>query len=237
MFMFDALIAAVRAYNPTPPQEQAPAADAPPPVARSTRLLTLVHKLIDYGKDLLTNLQQHRPNAATRDLAWNFGTLNVALIIARITRGLRMAIAFQDRIVYSAERLDRPPTDAVTIRSPGPRPPSRPAIRPEDDDASLLSRIPTAEEIAAQIRRRPIGAVLADLCRDLGIVPTHKLWKEIDAIVRLEGRSHQRLLREFFTTARLVAFFPPDTAFPDPAPLPAFATAPCVLPATGTHPP
>jgi hypothetical protein len=33
------------------------------------------------------------------------------------------------------------------------------------------ARLPTEKEIAAEVRRRPVGAVIADICRDLGIMP------------------------------------------------------------------
>jgi hypothetical protein len=39
--------------------------------------------------------------------------------------------------------------------------------------------MPTAEQIAAEVRRRPIGAVIADICRDLRILPSHPLWRDI----------------------------------------------------------
>ena len=34
-----------------------------------------------------------------------------------------------------------------------------------------LARLPTEAEIAAEVRRRPVGAVIVDICRDLGIRP------------------------------------------------------------------
>jgi hypothetical protein len=38
------------------------------------------------------------------------------------------------------------------------------------------------------VRRRPVGAVIADICRDLGILPSHPLWRELsEAIIRLGG--------------------------------------------------
>jgi hypothetical protein len=45
--------------------------------------------------------------------------------------------------------------------------------------------MPTPE----QIRRRPIGEMIADICRDLGVVPAHPLWRELQtAIIRENGR-------------------------------------------------
>ena len=53
--------------------------------------------------------------------------------------------------------------------------------------AELLSVLPSAEEIAAQVRTRSIGLVIADICRDLGLRPgmvDGALWRELrDALV------------------------------------------------------
>ena len=50
------------------------------------------------------------------------------------------------------------------------------AARPEPQRADptedpRLARLPTEEEIAEAVRRRPIGAVIVDICCDLGIAP------------------------------------------------------------------
>ena len=37
--------------------------------------------------------------------------------------------------------------------------------------ALILARFPTPEEIAIEVRHRAIGAVLVDICLDLGIMP------------------------------------------------------------------
>jgi len=51
-----------------------------------------------------------------------------------------------------------------------------------------LPDLPTAEQIAAAVRGRPIGAVIADICRDLGISPQHPLWRALQlAIIRYSG--------------------------------------------------
>jgi hypothetical protein len=55
--------------------------------------------------------------------------------------------------------------------------------------------MPTAEDIAAALRNRPAGAVIADICRDLGIVPAHPLWREIMAVVCEFGGNFVRLFR------------------------------------------
>ena len=66
-------------------------------------------------------------------------------------------------------------------------PPSRPPPHADEPDAGLV-RLPTAAQIAAEVRRRPAGAVIADICRDLGILPCHPLWRELSPlIIRHDG--------------------------------------------------
>ncbi len=103
-----------------------------------------------------------------------------------------------DRLHRNATRLDAPPRPArpgLALHSRGraaapPEPRRRANPRhTDDDDNALLAHMPTPEQIAAEIRRRPIGEVIADICWDLGIVPAHPLWRELqDAIIREGGR-------------------------------------------------
>ena len=53
--------------------------------------------------------------------------------------------------------------------------------------ASDPTHLPTPEQIAAEIRRKRVGAVIADICRDLGIVPNHPLWRDLNLAVILNG--------------------------------------------------
>jgi hypothetical protein len=46
-----------------------------------------------------------------------------------------------------------------------------------------------------------VGAVIADICRDLGIVPAHPLWQEVMMVVSEHGGSFVKLLKD--TLARL----------------------------------
>jgi hypothetical protein len=90
--------------------------------------------------------------------------------------------------------------------------------------------LPTPAQIAAEVRRRPIGAVIADICRDLGILPSHPLWRELQhAIIRYDG-SLANLVEDFLDRA----FQRPAPAWPfTPLPAPALQSP---APA-GTGPP
>ena len=61
--------------------------------------------------------------------------------------------------------------------------------------------MPTPEQIAAAVRRRPIGAVIADICRDLGILPNHPLWRELQVVIIREGGNFAVLVKDIITQA------------------------------------
>jgi hypothetical protein len=177
----------------------------PPGEARETRvgrLLALVRKLIDYGRELGATL--HGRDPATR--ARHFGTSDIALILARITQGLHRARSLEERLVNNATRLNAPPRPRT---APAPRKPHT-AIQPTDTAAApdaLVPRLdpgiclPTPEQIAAEVRRRPIGAVIADICRDLGIMPNHPLWRELSEVIIREGGNFAVLVKDIITQA------------------------------------
>jgi hypothetical protein len=149
-------------------------APADPKPSHAGRLLGLVRRLIDYGRQLATTLRTNRPPFSAGD---------IALLLARITRGLLRAEALEARVIRHTARLDAEPAPP---RAPSHRrsPPARAADAVSPPEVCL----PTSEQIAAEVRRRPIGAVIADICRDLGITPSHPLWPEVrDLITRYCG--------------------------------------------------
>ena len=78
----------------------------------------------------------------------------------------------------------------------------------------------TPEQIAAAVRRRPIGAVIADICRDLGILPSHPLWPELSKAVVRHGGSLVTLLKDILTQATHGFAQHWAAAWPLPAPFP-----------------
>jgi hypothetical protein len=125
------------------------------------------------------------------------------LILARIGRGLLRAAALEARLHRNAARLDAPPRphapsarplSASTEATPQPPAPRRRFDPRSADDDTLLAHTPTPEQIAAEIRRRPIGEVFADICRDLGIVPAHPLWTELARTIMREGGRYAALI-------------------------------------------
>jgi hypothetical protein len=171
---------------PTPDPPSAPAADPAPRPSRAGRVLGLLRKLIDYGQDLARSVQQRAAAGTLLTIALHFGTLDAGVILARITRGLRLANALEARLIIRPVRLDARPAPAgpAAVRAPpeGAETPVRRAVK-----RPALPDIPTAEQIAAALRHRPAAAVIADICRDFGIVPAHPLWGEVMSVLSEHG--------------------------------------------------
>ena len=69
-------------------------------------------------------------------------------------------------------------------------------MRPSGETDPRLAPLPTPEQIAAEVRRRPVGAVIADICRDLGILPSHPLFGELSSAIIGYGGSLARLFTD-----------------------------------------
>ena len=177
----------------TDPDQPAPTADA---TTRTGRLLGVLRALILRGKQLAATLQQRTAATNLADIARKFGTSDIARIIISITRGLHLALALEARVVSRPIREPAVPTEAEW--TPSRREP-RPTISADQTDDEIDPRIavmPTPENIAAEIRRRPAGAVIADICRLLGIVPADPLWREISLVVMENGGSFLKLFNQ-----------------------------------------
>jgi hypothetical protein len=183
-----------------------PSQDGPEPQptpSRSAHLRSLVQALIAFASTLVDNLAAPAHPNADAAIARRFGTTNLALITARITRGLLMAMALNRRLARVAQQLDKPAAQNTSVRAIAlstkpaqPRAPRPPAPQPDADDAALLARLPTAEEIAGQIRHRPIGRVIEDICRDLGILPSDPLWQQLQLPIIINGGNLVRLFKQ-----------------------------------------
>jgi hypothetical protein len=194
-------------------QDTRPAGDPP----SSTRFLRrLLRKLVHHARQLVATLKQDPPPDQLDAITRGFGTRDVNLIVARIVRGVRLAFALDERLARNAVRLDNPSPPRLAAASPpdlAAAPPPRPravppagqaagqsaanrAARRAADDAALLAHLPTPEEIAAQIRRRPIGAIIIDICNDLGIAADHPLWADLTLVVAYHRGSCLRMMND-----------------------------------------
>jgi hypothetical protein len=140
----------------------------------------LIFSLIDYGKHLADTLQQRAVAPGFARFAKPFGSADLAVILARITNGLRRAVALEARLARRAARgrdLVPAPIDRPATRGPrAARQPARPDARSEPRRAAVmedprLARLLTEEEIAAEVLRRPIGAVIAASARTSASCP------------------------------------------------------------------
>jgi len=215
-----------RAVGPAQAPAQAPATSFGYAQSHAARVLSLLRKLIDYGQDLARTVRERTAAGALLTIAVHFGTRDFALILARITRGLRLANALEAKLL---SRPVRPDSDPAPIRMPGERAGAagrRAVPRPG------LPDVPTAEEIAAALRGRPAAAVIADICRDLGIVPSHPLWREVMMVLAEHGSGIGKLFKDTMDrvhgrfTASAAADVEPWPALPGSYPVAARGTGP-----------
>ena len=203
-----------------------PVDNAAPAHSHTARVLSLLRKLITFGQDLARTVQQRTAAGALLTVALQFGTRDFALILARITRALRLANALEARLLSRPARPDAEPAPyrASADRAAGT---ARRAVR-----RPALPDVPTAEEIAAALRGRPAAAVIADICRDLGIVPAHPLWREVMMVLAEHGSGIGKLFKDTMDrvhgrfTASAAADVEPWPALPGSYPVAARGTGP-----------
>jgi hypothetical protein len=205
------------------------------------RVLRLVRRLIDYGRQIAATAQARAAAPDFARFAWPFGTADLAAILARITGGLRRAAALAASLSLRAARgqdLAVTPTRLPAAHTPrAARQSASPdaAAEPQPADPAQdprLALMPTEAEIAAEMRRRPVGAVIADICHDFCIMPGHltrEFWDEISHAIIAYGGS----LVGFVTKLNLHPF---ASASGGPAE-PPWPTAPQRLPEPATGPP
>ena len=185
------MTAAPSAAEPTKPPEQTGGGGVPDGIAG---LLCLLRWIIGYGRNLAETLHQ-RTGADFHAFALRYRRPDFNEILARIRRGLMIAAALEGKLLKrAATGRDVAP---VENRYPQPRTGRSGTDRKQARRRHVNfvdmppDRLPTAEEIAAELRRRPIGAVLVDICRDLGIGPgdlTKQQWDDLQrAIIEYGG--------------------------------------------------
>jgi hypothetical protein len=191
-----------------------------PLTSRSGRLLSLVRRLWDYGRQVSASLRQNPPATAgdNAHLVRTFGISNVVAILTRIALGMHRARFLEGKISSAAAQIDAgaQPEPAPSTRAPracpGDSRPCAPGPAPElsltEQTIALIVRLPTVDQIARKVHTQPIGAILADICRDLGISRGHPLWDELQAAIIEFGGSVVGIVRSrlnrLFPLARIV---------------------------------
>ena len=161
-----------------------------PMPARIGQVLGILRTLIAYGNNLAETLENHASQPHLLPffgfVATMFRSKDVAQILARIRRGLLRAALLEERLRKRADRgRDIQP---VRIRAPRQRKPR--AAKPAASLAHDPRLPPTDQQVAAQVRHRSIGAVLVDICLDLGIIAGQMdpaSWNELGQALSLYG--------------------------------------------------
>jgi len=175
-----------------------PDQDQPTP---SMLLLTVVRGLFALGTAWLGIAQRGNPRLAVQyTMFQRFGTKHIALIVARLQRGLAIAAALEERILRRAKQIDseRPqPAPRTPPEEPPARAERKPRLTRDQDDAALLLGVPSAAEIAEMVRRKPIGRVLEDICRDIGLEPADPGWNDLVFALCAHGGDIDRVFDEY----------------------------------------
>ena len=189
------------------------------------RLLQVLHWIVGYGRTFAETLHQ-RSAQEFRAFAERFRRSDFNEILARIRRGLMLAAALEEKLLKRA--MAGRDVAPVEIRYFTPRSAcasdgagKRTRVRHTNIVDMPPDRLPTAEQIAAELRRRPLGAVLVDICRDLGIQPgdlTKEQWDELhDLILRYGGDPTSVLFAEWYLRLRPLLEAGLDKQTPEPA--------------------
>jgi hypothetical protein len=181
---------------------------------RIAALLHTVGIMLGFGRHLAETARHRSASADFNPIAACFGTGRLYAILAHLQRGILRATALQNVLLARAARgrdirfvepreqaaaaPAEPPAaeqtaEAQVGRKPVPRP-SRPAGW---NDPELF--MPTLEELEAQVRRRPLGRTLVEICLDLAVVPgfcAGPFWSALFDSIRLYGGNVGILMQE-----------------------------------------
>jgi hypothetical protein len=187
-------------------------ASAHPIPGRIAAVLHVVATLIAHARHFAATATTRVAAPEFATAAAVFGTGHLPILLHRMQRGLHRALALRDYLLARAARGSNlrfawPPCVDLL---PHHRPPARPApgprptpLQPRRPDPALLDlddpgafRTPMPEELAAEVRRRPVGRTIAYICMDLGIAPglcLGEFWNQVEKAMRRYGGSLGRL--------------------------------------------
>jgi len=189
-----------------------PAQDHPAPTLPNniTVLLHAAGILLDYGRHLIDTVRRRAAAPNFNAIAACFGTDNLATILAHLNRGILRCAALQRVLLARAatgkdidfvQRRTQVAADARSMPMAEPTVPRKRAPRPSRpagwDDPELF--MPTLQDLERQVRRRPVGRTVYDICLDLAVVPgfCHSaFWNELFELITYFGGSIDKLMRE-----------------------------------------
>ncbi|HTI84920.1 MAG TPA: hypothetical protein VL614_31095 [Acetobacteraceae bacterium] len=199
--------------SPDPPQDH-PATTLP------NNIEVLLHAcriLLGYGRHLIDTVRQRASAPNFNAIAACFGTSKLSTILAHLNRGLLRAAALERVLLARAatgkdiEFVERHPRTPQVEFAPTDIQPAQPTATPSItrsraprasrpagwDDPELF--MPTLQDLERQVRRRPIGRTVLDICLDLAVVPgfCHSaFWSELTDILICFGGSIDKLMRK-----------------------------------------
>jgi hypothetical protein len=186
--------------SPSPPPPNPLQDRASPSVpANIAQLLYVVRTLLEYGRHLAATIERRAAMPGFSLFAALFGTAKLPIILAHLHRGILRATALEALLRKRAATGRDVAVAPLRVRAapgaPGanPDPVNEPlnaqigrlnAERARNDAPIDPDHLPTLEEIEAEVRHRPMGGTISDICRDFGIVPglcTRAFW---DAVIK-----------------------------------------------------
>jgi hypothetical protein len=214
-------------------REQAPTPHPPP--QHIAAFLRVVRILLGYGRHLADTVSHRAAAPGFAAIAACFGTAKLPLILARLHRGILRAAALE-RVLLACAASGRDIRLAASRDRAANRPPV-PADAPNQQTAALITHLaapppasslgpdhpanfhtPTLQQLEAQVRRRPLGRTIVDICLDLAVVPglcTGAFWNELFDLARSHGGSIASLVLERWR--REQAFSREQDTHPTPA--------------------
>jgi len=205
-----------RPATPDPAQDRTGPTIPPPTIPqRLAALLHVVRVLLGHGRRLVETVPERAANVEFATLAAVFGTYTMPTILARLQRGLLRAMALERYLLARAAKGRE--IGFVYYRDPRERTPAKPAAEPSEGaqgepkakpqegpglkrpafDPDDL-RIPTPEELDAEVRRRPFGRTILAICMDLAVIPsfcTGPFWNQISDTLMNYGGSFTTLFK------------------------------------------
>jgi hypothetical protein len=173
--------------------------------ANIAALLYVVTTLLEYARHLVATIERRATMPGFSLFVALFGTAKLSIILAHLHRGILRATALETMLLQRAATGRDVKVPPPRVRTPsGADAKDHAADQPIDPQIAGLAaerakydapidpaHLPTPEQIAAEVRNRPFGRTIAEICRDLGIVPglcTRAFWDAImEAIVCYDG--------------------------------------------------
>ena len=200
--------------------------DQPAEPTRSERLLSFLRKIVEFGLNLRKALLGESETETPDGVHSRYGTDNTKAILGRIAHALRLAAELEQRVIKGAASMDRPRPK----RDPwSPEPEQPPPEAPPPSETAIPIRLPTARQIATRLREKSIGAVIAEICYELGICFEDELWLRFYHVLCDHRGPLMKLIRALHKRDRFTGFIP-GYHLPWPRPAAAAATTPGASP-------